>query len=772
MASDDLPSPQSQPGAAATHKPESEIRLHQGRPTVFVDGEPCALSGYVVCDFTPAALAQVVTGGYDVYHLPIDTRIPVPWPGTEETESRLDPPGCAAYRAWVEEGVAGLLQADPSARFIVRFYVWPGAAWKAIHENEYTLTEDGPACQTPSLASEAYHRDAAEYIGRIIRYVESRPWADRVIGYVNLAYEEGSHMPVGSGYLFDHNPVMVRCWRQFLREKYETEEQLRAAHGEPTLSFATAEVPCDRLRRTVPEVSGLLYWQQAADNQPLRDYLELCRDLWFRRFRMFGEAMRAALDRRVICLVDALKQSQPGWNHNAFFGGFYDGPAALRGKPCSQSLAWPEYLAGSGHIGIAALLDDMAGFDGVMTPHDYQARGLGGVYEPEGIADSAVLRGRYFVAEMDTRAVFDLFPARNEREWEAITWRNVATGLARGFNSTFLPILGDPEWLASPSLQQTFRRQAEVMRESLAWPHATLPGIAMILDDAAVLETTGAGNYPYEAVMWEHKMGLARCGVPHNIYLFEDLALDNFPRHRVYYFPNLFRVDEERLELLRRKVLGEGAVVVWGPGSGIAAGGRIGVESAARLTGFNFDLYPHNYPRRVLISNFEHPITRGLDAATLYGTSLAFGPVLLPADGDGTELGAAWISRGNNYQVGLAVKEFGLGAMGHGAPGARGAGDYASVFSAAIQLPADLWRNLARYAGGHVYLEENDVFMAGSRVVAVHSLKSGRKHLRLPGPCRVRNLVTGELHAARAEQIEYELRAPETCLFELEPLAS
>ncbi|MFH1568630.1 MAG: hypothetical protein ABIL09_11590 [Gemmatimonadota bacterium] len=754
-----------------TRKPEAEVRQHRGRPTVFVDGTPCALSGYVPLATDDAYLAQVATGAYDAYHVPIDTRTPVPWPGTESDDPAHPVAAeCAGVRAWVEEMVAGVLRAAPEAYLMVRFYVWPREPWSTLHANEYTVTEDGPACQTPSLASEAYHADAAEYVGRIIRWVESRPWASRVIGYVNLAYEEGSHMPAASGYLFDHNPLMVRRWREFLRARYGTDERLRAAHGDPAVTFATVEVPRDRLRGTVPEVSGLLYWQEARDNQPLRDYLELCRDLWFRRFRMFGQAMRAALDRKVVCLVDALKQALPGWNHNAFFGTYYDGPAALRGKPFSQPLAWPEYMAGSGHLGVAALLDDMAGFDGAMTPHDYQARGLGGVFEPEGIADSVVLRGRYFVAEMDTRAGHDLFPARDEREWAAITWRNVATGLTRGFNSTFLPVLGDPAWLASPSFQGIFRRQAEVMREALDWPHAVVPGIAMVLDDTAVLETSGAGNYPHEAVMWEWKLGLARCGVPHNVYLFEDLARDDFPRHRVYYFPNLFRADEERLALLRRKVLRDGVVVVWGPGSGISDGERIGAELASRLTGFQFDAYPHNYPRRVLISNFEHPITRGLDAATVYGSALAFGPVLLPADGHGTELGAAWISRGNNYQVGLAVKELGRGAAGSGAPGGRGPGDYASVFTAAIQLPADLWRNLARYAGAHVYLEENDVLVADARVVGVHSLKSGRRRLRLPGSCRVRNLITGDRHGEPALEIEFELYAPETAVFGLEPV--
>jgi hypothetical protein len=426
-------------------------------------------------------------------------------------------------------------------------------------------------------------------------------------------------------------------------------------------------------------------------------------------------------------------------------------------------------MAGSGHLRVAELLDDMAGLDGLMTPHDYQARGLGGVYEPEGIADSVVLRGHVFLAEMDTRAVADLFPARSEREWAAITWRNVATGLARGFTSAFLPVLGDPDWLASPSLQALCRRQVEVMRQALEWPHQAVPGIALVLDDAAVLETNGNGAFLYEAVMWEQKLGLARCGVPHGVYLFEDLAQPDFPPHRVFYFPNLFRVDEERLALLRQRVLRDGIVVVWGPGSGIIGGERIGPEAASRLTGFRFDLYPHNYPRRVLLSNFAHPITRGLAADTVYGSSLPFGPVLLPVDGDGAELGAAWISRGDPYQVGLAIKEVGHGAAGNDAPGARGAGDYASVFTAAVHLPADLWRGLARYAGAHVYLEENDVLMASARVVGVHSLKSGPRSLRLPGPARVHDLIADRLIAAATERIEFDLEAPATALFGLTP---
>ena len=49
-----------------------------------------------------------------------------------------------------------------------------------------------------------------------------------------------------------------------------------------------------------------------------------------------------------------------------------------------------------------------------------------------------------------------------------------------------------------------------------------------------------------------------------------------------------------------------------------------------------------------------------------------------------------------------------------------------NVGDAYQQYGPALLRNLARYAGAHVYCETNDVLMADSSVVAIHSLK--RKH--------------------------------------------
>jgi len=89
-------------------------------------------------------------------------------------------------------------------------------------------------------------------------------------------------------------------------------------------------------------------------------------------------------------------------------------------------------------------------------------------------------------------------------------------------------------------------------------------------------------------------------------------------------------------------------------------------------------------------------------------------------------------------------------------------GDYASVFTTAVPLPADLWRGIARFAGAHVYCETNDILMADSSVVGLHSVQTGEKRIELPGEFRVTDLITGKVIARRTREIAFRLDEPGT----------
>jgi len=663
------------------------------------------------------------------------------WNGNEVTATPT-----AAFKLPPDEQAAAILRVRPEAFVIVRFGLHEPANWRDGHPEELFVDEDGRTLPVPSLASRAYWDAAARYAAAAIEYSEDRPWAGRIVGYADFMRMEGTHEPLISRSLFDHGPAMTARWRTWLRARYRTVERLREAHGDPALSFETAAVPRDRLRGPAPDVAAIPYWQTGPANAPLRDYLLLQRDLYHEGFRRVAAASAAALEklgRSRFLVYDSHKSVMMGWDN----AGFFDQTVAWRH-------AYPELMAGSGNLGIAKLLAG-PGIDGLITPHDYQARGSGGVFEPEGIADSAVLRGKYMLCEMDTRTwagTDPIAPARDAAEFAAVTWRNLATALSRGFTPYWMDVYQD--WFAAPELQPIIDRQAAVLEEAVAWPHETVPGIAMILDDEAVLETNGDGRFLNEAVLWEWKTGLARCGVPVRIHLLDDLALPEFPPHRVYYFPNLFRIDPARRKLLDEKVLRNGHVVVWGPGTGISDGTTIGPDAATAVTGFSFDVLGVNDHRRTLLADIAHPLTRGLSPATVLGGPLAYGPVLLPSDGH--LLGHAWTRLGRNL-AGLAVKE-------------RVADDgsaWTSVFSSTPGLPAGFWRNAARHAGAHVWCESDDIVVADAGLVAIHAAAAGRRTLLLPAPCDVIDVISGRPLAAGVRTIEVDLAAPETRVFRL-----
>jgi hypothetical protein len=752
---------------ASAKSPDVEVRMHNGRPTVFVGDKPTALPAYSTFgqENLKDAMKFFMNIGMDMYHLEV-ARLPVDynssrfWDGdTIDKKPVVKGPDDLFD---VDQQAKFILDGDPDAYLFVRFVIRPPESWKRKHVQEYFITDENTVHDTPSLASDAFWDAASKYSAAVVGYCESTLWGAHVVGYGNYHHTEGVHMPAADGWLFDHNPLMTQKLREFLKKKYGTVEKLRAAYGDSLMTFENAEAPKDKMRGSVPDVTKMLYFEAGKDNRALRDYLELNGELFRARYRQMSAAMAGAADRKVIFLHDALKQTMLGWNLKGFFG--YSSFGELE----SWSPAYPELMGGSGSIGAAAL-DGAPGYNGLVTPHDYQARGIGGVYEPEGIVDSIVLRGMYFSCEMDSRfhRTNEIGSARNLQEAEAILWRNLATGLARGFNSYWQWGFAVEDWFYCDRIHNLIGRQADIMRRSLGWKHETMPGIAMILDDSALLETDGNGNFFNEAIMWEQKMGMARCGVPHNIYLFEDLALPNFPKHRVFYFPNLFRVDEKRMAILKEKVFRDGNIVIWGPGSGISDGEKIGTESAAKLTGFKFVMLPSNAQRRILLSNFEHPITKDLDESMVIGGPLPYGPVLMPTDG--TELGLAWAKGGFNH-IGMSIKEFGKGAAkSRDGIASRGEGDYAAIFLTAVQIQANLWRSIARYGGAHVYSESNDVIMADNCIVALHSLKSGKKTISLPEKSRVVELNTDKVVSKGTREFTFTMNAPETRVFLVEP---
>jgi hypothetical protein len=294
-------------------------------------------------------------------------------------------------------------------------------------------------------------------------------------------------------------------------------------------------------------------------------------------------------------------------------------------------------------------------------------------------------------------------------------------------------------------IQSVLGARRRVHEADTARPRREVPSIVMVLDDWSVIEEDLTLGYQWLAVQQQRLYGLARCGVPFRIHLLEDLARDDFPAcHKLFLFPNLFRITPERAAVLRERVFRRGNVAVFGPATGIAGGHE--------CLGIPLDRVRQESPRTVTIDRFDHPITAGLPRLD-YGDSLPYGPLLVPQPHPEVRRlgGIQWPAARDG--AGLVVRSF---------------ADHTVLFSCAAPLPAELLREIARFSGTHVYGEADDLIFADSSLLAIHSVRPGRRTVRLPSACRVRDAVTGRKLGDALTAIRLSVTGPQTRVFLLD----
>ena len=773
------------------------IRVRNGRPTVCHGASP--VSAAVYCDYILRGdwddrNLDFVKSGVKVYHLtqPHGTQ----GGGEDYFDNALwmgdgvYPDDDHAFEYNFDRQAGAILHMEPEARFFIKFNLSVPKKWADKYPGEIMTDEGGKRYREASWSSERFLADLARYAARVVEYCESRPWGDRILGYMGLPYGEGCTIHTINGNYFDVSPANETAFRAFVKRTYRTLPRLRQAWNDRTLTWNTVRIPRDsewlRRRReaeaTIGGVplsesgfatnsgqrpKGLFHFIEADNAVREHDYCRFMRgnfQAWIRTVARAVKGAAAKARRKRLMTFDITKQPLLGWAIQSNFDGIGD------------ARDFPNILTLSGSWDVASLLDDPL-IDGLWTPADYTARTLGFAFEPEGLSDSLVLRGKLMFCENDTRnyvgaGINDQGAFRTDAEVEAGLLRNEAMAMTRGYQNYWCNI--GTSYFHAPGIQKTVKKITSMLDRLQDHPHVeTRDAIAFVIDDESTLHEDFTSGYQALSVIWQRVRGLAHCGVPYRVLLLSDLQKKELPDYRTWLFPNLFRVDADVLRLLHAKVLRNGNVALFGPATGITDGRHLGADGASQLLGVPFELHPRSTVRHVVVHDFGHAISRELPANFIYGDSLPYGPTLTPADRAVENHGGVPLGHANLcwfiHRTGLFVKDFGRGAAGNGRGGPRGKDDYAVVWSAAMPLPENLLRACARYAGSTIWCEDSDVVYASGSLVALHGMKAGARVIHLPRACRVADAVTGRLVSrGPVKEIRFTIRPPETRIFTLD----
>ena len=685
-----------------------------------------------------------------------------------------------------------LIQLQPEARFFIRTWISPPISWARLHPDHIQTDEEGKSYRHASIASPLYLKSICLFLRNLVTYCVKQSWGDRVLGYLPAPFGEGLFPLAIAGKMFDCSPVCETAFRNWVRARYSSELLLRENWGDSQITFDTVSVPRDRQwyakrstslatlggkpvsAASLPSNSGqasvgLFHWIEPAIAACEHDYCRFQRDAFLHLYSSMASSLKqqaASYGRQTIVGFDIGKQPLMGWQILSAFDG--SGDAAL----------FPNVLFLSGSWDSGQLLDD-PNIDVLFTPADYHARTVGFAYEAEGPADSMVLRGKTLMVEDDARTfvgagIHNLGAFRTPQEVEAGLLRNISLPISRRFNSYWCNI--GSSYFHDDQVQQTVAHMIPIINHSRGRVHReTQDAIAFVIDDTSPMYEDFTSGFQSLAVIWQRILGLAHCGVPYRIFLLSDLKRDNFPSYKVFFFPNLFRVNDEVMDLLNSRVLCNGQLAIFGPGTGITDGRYLSAEPASHLLRVPMELFPRTTARRVIVQGqpgLNHSIISELPAGLTYGDSLTYGPTLVPMDNALQSAGAYSLGWSNTCffinRPGLFIQQIGKGAAGNGIPGPRDSGDTAMLWSCAIPLPANLLRAASRFAGCNIWSEEDDIIYASDSFLAVHTVKSGKRSIQLPRAMTVTDAHSGQLLGQQINKLPLELDAVQTQLFWLD----
>ncbi|MBI4304697.1 MAG: beta-galactosidase [Chloroflexi bacterium] len=766
--------------------PRAEVRMHNGSPALYLHDRPVFAAVYWVptptedgWDFAESA-HMMAEAGVHIYTFGIAWRRPA-----RASAATYDFPDLAPMFLRV-------LDADPDARFLPRIQLEAPDWWIEENPGELETFADGTT-DMQSYASQKWRDDASAYLSSLVTRTEALPIADRFVGYHVCAGWTSEWLKNGArdNRASDYSAAMADRFRVWLRIKYGNRlDSLRTAWCDPSVAFDTAAVPGPELQ----ERADFFMFRDPGKTRQDIDYFMSVSDLVADTIDHFCAVAKQASANQALAGVFYGYTMELWWS-NGWFG------------------RHPNHTHNSYHrIGHTALHRVLRcpRVDFLASPYSYGFRGPGGTNGLMIPLESARIHGKLYFSEDDTRthiarthglarfgspgsplshgeevseiaghslvgatpiavlgepAAYRLPQPMRDRDYGALNSleqtvsvlkRNFANVLTRaagiwwGYPGPAGRHPGDdspPGTLTDRSLMKLIGQMVRLGRFGMGENRSPSSQIAVIVDEESFLYTDMRNNLVVPLIQRQYLWHLPRIGAPYDLYLASDLTAGLVGEYRCYVFLNLFHTGRDAREAIRRR-LTNGAVAVWIYAPGFV-GEELSTENIRDLTGFELECHHTEWGLNLVITNFDHPITRDLSPATFLGTDSRIGPVFTCSDPDVTPLAAIVFTRGR-WRTGMAVKEFN---------GQRG------VWIGAPSVPSPVLRSIARYAGVHVYSDADEVMHAGAGFIGMTCLKPGPKTFRLPTASNVYEAFAGHLVARNVREFTDEFAPGETRLY-------
>lgn len=775
----------------------AKVEKIHGVPTIVIDGKPLPPMAFSVQRYGGADKAAYINEAYygemgkagvRLYFVCADTEWTLP--GSKD-------------RLLTE--IEKILAVNPDAYFVMRLGLHPPVEWAEKHPDELMQYSDGllhsfsMATETSrfsypamySLCSEKWRADAGEALRDMYRAVAEKPYADRVVGvffaaggssewyYVTpLNYSEKTQYADSGG--FDHvrnkdyaptygdlSPAFRCAFSKYLKEKYGTREALCRAWRDPEASFENPQIPNLEKRYYVddvdydmdhlPFIGCTAKPAMPTNGTNIGHFTDLAKNM---DVFDFYRAWHMGTADSVIHFGKVIKEISGG---NMLTGAFYGASAATHFFFFAQSGAVYRILK-SGAV------------DFLAAPGVYENRQPGGFTGTRLVNDSIGLHGGIAFAEDDERTHMEspyyqsFFEAYTTEDTGNIMKRTLGRNLAQNtYGWWFDQHAGGGRYGDAYTISLLKKQQAIIKDYYENDARRKNSEIAFIYDEESYHVISQ--ECTHHAVELFRNYEIDRIGAPADRYFHNDMADPAMPDYKLYVFVNTLYLSDAERAAIKAKLSKNQATALFLYGAGVINPDReeifspdnmtdlTGIKTAMRLDGvrgkFKFTEDAGAYAEGLDPYEIQGDFKRKMWAnhATYMNREKNCRVMLYPvlyAEDDGAKTLARLLEGG---EPALSVKT---------------CDGYTSIYSATRYLSSEVIRAIARVAGVHLYLENDDVVYACERFLTVHSSRTERKRIRLPRVASAYEVYEEKFYCQSAKEFFCDMKYGETKTFRLD----
>lgn len=754
----------------------AQIKEHNGRPAIFIDGKPyppmmATIRTMKNCNeiiFDEKYFRDLGEAGVKIYFLICDTL----W---------LKPNALELF----DYEARALLKAVPDAYIVPRIGLHPTNEWIAANPDECVRYSDGSSpgvhlftesyvTDLPmhySLLSSKWRKDAGNALRETWEKILALPYADRIIGCFLAAggtsewyYLLETHSP-RKGICLDHSPAFKREFTNYLTEVYGTDENLRRYWKNPDATLIDPPIP----EFEKHYFSDMVDTDSAIPKQRMYTYMPLPAPPGngtnrgaFPDFDKnidiydFYRAWHLGSANSVLHFAKIIKEMSPEMLVGAFYG--------------SQGCIG--FVRSGSNGGTLKLLDSNL-VDFLAAPGVYENRLPGGCVGQREVQDSFALRNKIYIVEDDTRThaenryFMDKYQIYDMQDSINVMKREFGRTICEDVQAWWFDQLIGGKRYKYPEIISLIDKQQKIASEAYSQNRKKNSEIALIFDE----ESFQSISYQSTVDLVEkfRNYELARVGAPCDQYYHNDMSNPDMPSYKLYVFMNVFVLTDEEREAIKAKLRRDKAVALWIYGSGVIdptkLDGRFSAANIEALTGIKMTSVEDKFDGVFRWNGEPHEISSRLGDRALYGKFDRRRIMSLPAHNDP-------VSRWDTYlyplfhSVDPEAKNLAYFlTSGYPAVSIKECDGYTSIFYGSKSLKSEVLREIARYAGAHIYLDSDDVTYVNANYITLHSSEKGEKLLKFPYKVSLYEVYEDRFYAKGVTELKVDTEIGDTKMF-------